>query len=56
MYLEESIYIIDVYHSKNFEGPNFLFRPGSKKPQDRPCFDFQDFDLLAVRCCRFRCP
>jgi hypothetical protein len=36
MYLEESIYIIDVYHSKKFEGHNFLFRPGSKKPQDRP--------------------
>jgi hypothetical protein len=37
MYLEKSIYIIDFYHSKNFEGPNFLFRPRSKKPQDRPC-------------------
>jgi hypothetical protein len=32
MYLEESIYIIDIYHSKNFEDPNFLFRTGSKKP------------------------
>jgi hypothetical protein len=36
MYLKESIYIIDLYHSKNFEGPNFLFRPGSLKRQDRP--------------------
>jgi hypothetical protein len=42
MYLEESIYIyiyiyiIDFYHSKFFEGSNFLFRPGSMKPQDRP--------------------
>jgi hypothetical protein len=36
MYLEESIYIIDFYHSKIFEGPNFLFRPRSMKPQDQP--------------------
>jgi hypothetical protein len=39
MYLEESIYIIDFYPSKFFEGPNFWFRPGSMKPQDRPCKD-----------------
>jgi hypothetical protein len=37
MYLDESIYIIDFYHLNFFEGPNFLFRPGSIKPQDRPC-------------------
>jgi hypothetical protein len=37
IYLEESIYIIDFYHSNFFEGPNFLFRPGSIKSQDRSC-------------------
>jgi hypothetical protein len=51
MYLEESIYIIDFYHSKFFEGPNFLFRPGSMKPQDRPCLqrliDYYFWLLLA---------
>jgi hypothetical protein len=36
MYLEESIYIIDFYHSNFFEDTNFLFCPRSMKPQDRP--------------------
>jgi hypothetical protein len=36
MYLEESIYIIDVYHSKNFEGPNFCFAPGPRNLRTGP--------------------
>jgi hypothetical protein len=27
MYLEESIYIINFYHSKFFDGPNFFVSP-----------------------------
>jgi hypothetical protein len=50
MYLEENIYIIDFYHSKFFEGPNFLFRPGSMKPQDRPCLSIKlTTDLNTLR-------